>query len=244
MVCCAPLWFFSGVLLICTGLGLYEYFSLTTTSSVSTMIGVTWGMAIAIAVAASCASLVAVALTVGLFVFFVLALRDPWPAHGVADISSSLLGVVYVGFLLPHLILLRHSPEGAWWVLFVFLVAMLGDTGGYAVGRLWGSHKLIPHISPGKTVEGSVGAVVGNLGAAALASVWLLPARSTLEVVTLALAVGAFAQVGDLCESALKRAFGAKDAGGLFPGHGGMLDRIDSLLFSGAFLYYYVIAWG
>lgn len=244
-VCCAPLWFFTVVLLLCTGLGLYEYFSLTSASApVPVTIGVVWGMAVATAMAVSPVSLAAIVFTAGLFIVFVLALRDPQPARGMASISFSLLGVVYIGFLLPHLVLLRYSPQGTSWVLFVFLVAMLGDTGGYAVGRVWGAHKLIPHISPGKTVEGSAGAVVGNLVAAALASVWLLSTRSTLEVVGLALVIGILAQVGDLCESALKRAVGAKDAGNLFPGHGGMLDRIDSLLFPSAFLYYYVMTWG
>jgi phosphatidate cytidylyltransferase len=105
---------------------------------------------------------------------------------------------------------------------------------------MWGTHKLIPHISPGKTVEGSLGACLGNLGAAVGSWLWLLPDRAFGELLLLALGMGSVAQVGDLCESALKRACGAKDSGHIFPGHGGVLDRVDSLLFPSAMLYYYI----
>jgi phosphatidate cytidylyltransferase len=161
----------------------------------------------------------------------------------LTGVSLSLLGVVYVGFLLPHFIWIRHGLEGAAWVFFIFLVAMLGDTAGYVVGRIWGTHKLIPHISPGKTIEGSLGSVFGNVCGAGLAWLWLLPHHSFLELFFLGIGTGFLAQVGDLCESAVKRAFGAKDSGQLLPGHGGILDRIDSLLFPAAFIYYYRTIW-
>ncbi|MGH7963671.1 MAG: phosphatidate cytidylyltransferase [Candidatus Binatia bacterium] len=245
LVCCAPVWLFAAVLLGCTGLGLYEYFSLARVQNpLPPALGLAWGMAVAFSMLPPHASLAGAALVAGLFITFCVALRDAQPARAVGGISVALLGVMYIGFLLPHLILVRRGPDGAAWVFFVLLAAMLGDTGGYAVGRVWGKRQLIPHISPGKTVEGSLGAVLGNLCAAGLSWMWLLPQRSLGEVICLALIVGCLAQVGDLCESAVKRAFGAKDSGGFFPGHGGMLDRIDSLLFPGAFIHYYVMIWG
>jgi phosphatidate cytidylyltransferase len=183
-------------------------------------------------------------LSAGLFLAFVLALQDTQPARAFSGVSNTLFGVVYVGFLLPHLIWIRRGPDGVAWVFFVLLVAMVGDTMGYGIGRVWGKHKLIPHVSPGKTIEGSVGSVAGNLGAASVAWVWLLPHRSFGELLVLGLVTGFLAQVGDLCESAIKRALGTKDSGGFFPGHGGMLDRVDSLLFPAAFIYYYVTIWG
>lgn len=245
LVCCAPLWLFTSVLLGCTGLGLYEYFSLARAhNSLPPALGLAWGMAVALSVLSPHAFLAGAALAAGLFLTFCVALRDTQPARALVGISDSLLGVVYVGFLLPHLILIRGGPEGAAWVFFVLLVAMLGDSAGYAVGRIWGKRKLIPHISPGKTIEGSMGAILGNLCAAGLSWVWLLSPRSLVEIICLALITGVLAQVGDLCESALKRAFGAKDSGAFFPGHGGMLDRVDSLLFPAAFIHYYVIIWG
>jgi phosphatidate cytidylyltransferase len=103
--------------------------------------------------------------------------------------------------------------DGVGWVFFIFFVAMLGDTAGYIVGRTWGKHKLIPHISPGKTVEGSVGSVLGNLLGAGIVWSWFFPQRSFLEFLLLGFLIGILAQVGDLCESAIKRAYDAKDSG-------------------------------
>jgi phosphatidate cytidylyltransferase len=247
LLCCAPPWLFSAVLLLCTALGLYEYFALIQTRlSFSPLWGVGWGMAVAGALLWNNPFGVGAVVAAGLFGVFFLALREGQPAQGLMSVSDSLLGVVYVGFLVPHIALVRHSSgvDGIGWVFFVFLVPMLGDTAGYVVGRLWGKHKLIPHISPGKTIEGSIGSVVGNLIGAWIARLWFLPHRSVGELVCLGLIAGVLAQVGDLCESAIKRAFGAKDSGRLLPGHGGILDRLDSLLFPAAFIYYYGKIWG
>lgn len=245
LVCCAPLWLFSTVLLVCTGLGLHEYFSLARHhSSLPPLFGPGWGAAVATSMLWVNPALVWAVLIAGLFLAFFLALRNSQPAQALSGISISLLGVIYVGFLLPHFIWVRTNADGAAWVFFVMLVAMLGDTAGYAVGRMWGRHKLIPHVSSGKTIEGTGGSVGGNLCAAGIAWMWLFPQRPLLELLLLGLGTGFLAQVGDLCESVIKRAFGAKDSGGLFPGHGGMLDRVDSLLFPAAFIYYYVTLWG
>src|SRR5262245_34714052 len=200
-------------------------------------------MAVACAMLSSEIVIVGAALSAGLFGAFFFGLRDTQPARAFLGISTSLFGVVYVGFLLPHFIWIRRGPEGAAWVFFVFLVAMLGDTAGYTVGRVWGKHKLIPHVSPGKTIEGSVGSLLGNICGAGLAWIWLLPEHSLLEILGLGLGAGFLAQAGDLCESTVKRAFGAKDSGHLLPGHGGILDRVDSLLFPAAFIYYYEAIW-
>jgi len=245
LVCCAPWWLFSSVLLGCTGLGLYEYFTLARQHTpLPFAFDLGWGIAVATSMLWFNPLFVGAVLIAGFFLSFLFALRDLQPARGLTGVSNALFGVVYVGFLLPHLIWIRSSPDGAAWVFFVLLVAMLGDTTGYAVGRMWGRHKLIPHVSPGKTFEGSGGSVVGNLCAAVIAWIWLLPQRSFLELLLLGIGTGFLAQVGDLCESAVKRAFGAKDSGSLFPGHGGMLDRLDSLLFPAAFIYYYITIWG
>jgi phosphatidate cytidylyltransferase len=214
--------------------------------SFSPLWGKLWGVAVAVALLWGQPPLVGAILVAGLFGSFFLALRDVQPAQGLTSVSESLLGVIYAGFLIPHVALVRHNSgsEGVGWVFFVFLVAMLGDTAGYAVGRAWGTHKLIPHISPGKTIEGSIGSVVGNLVGAGIAWSWFFPHRSVEELLLLGVIAGALAQVGDLCESAIKRACGAKDSGHLLPGHGGILDRLDSLLFPAAFIYYYGKIWG
>jgi phosphatidate cytidylyltransferase len=147
--------------------------------------------------------------------------------------------VLYVGFFVPHVALLRQQPDGWRWVLFTVYSAMGSDSGAYFAGRAYGRRKLMPAVSPSKTVEGAVG---GLVGAAIIGAIcWLvffrqLPLGETLGV---AVAIGFLAELGDLCESALKRAFGAKDSGWIIPGHGGILDRLDSLLFPFVFSYYY-----
>ena len=236
----APEWSFSLAILSLTGIGLYEYFLLTgTQNSLPSTIGILWGLLVALAIWTSNSVLVGAALATGVILVFIASLRDRQPEKGIRAISLTLLGVVYIGFLFPHFLWVHRGPNGTAWVFFIFLVAMLGDSSGYAIGRLWGKRKLLPHISPGKTIAGSVGATLGNCAAGLIAWYWLLPERSGAELVTIALIAGLLAQLGDLCESALKRACGANDSGHFFPGHGGVLDRIDSLLFPVAFIYYY-----
>ena len=161
--------------------------------------------------------------------------------RGLADLGLALVGILYVGFLLPHFIFLHGLPLGPRWVILVVAIGMAGDTGGYAVGHLIGRHKLMPRVSPGKTVEGALGILAGSLLAAVICKLLFLDALSWNEAIVLALVMGIIGQLGDLSESVMKRTFAAKESGWLFPGHGGVLDRIDSLLFPVAFLYYYLL---
>lgn len=159
--------------------------------------------------------------------------------RAVGDLGLALVGALWVGFLLPHFIWLRALPDGPGWVGFVVAVVMAGDSTGYFVGRAWGRHKLAPKLSPGKTVEGAAGILAGAVAGGCLARAVWLHSASWAEVALLGLAMGAVGQVGDLAESMIKRAFGAKDSGGIFPGHGGVLDRIDSMLFPAVLVFYY-----
>jgi phosphatidate cytidylyltransferase len=149
------------------------------------------------------------------------------------------LGVLYVGFFVPHIALLRDQPDGWRWVLFTVYTAMGSDSGAYFAGRAWGRRKLLPAVSPSKTVEGALGGFAGAVVIALLCRLVFFPQLGAGETVGLALAIAALAALGDLCESAIKRAFGAKDSGWIIPGHGGILDRLDSLLFPFVFAYYY-----
>jgi phosphatidate cytidylyltransferase len=244
LVCCAPVWLFASVIFSFTIIGLHEYFTMTQSTLVlPSVVGTLWGGAVAGAMLLTEQAGVSAVLVAGFFVAFTLSLRDPQPQRSMIGLSVMVLGVLYIGFLLPHLVWVRLRPDGVVWVFFILLVTMIGDSAAYGAGRMWGRRKLIPHISPGKTVEGSLGAVCGNVLTAVGSWFWLLPERSLGEIVGLALGVGTLAQIGDLCESALKRAFGVKDSGWLFPGHGGLLDRIDSVVFPSAFIYYYVTLW-
>jgi phosphatidate cytidylyltransferase len=160
--------------------------------------------------------------------------------RGLADVGAIAVGVLYTGLLLPHFYWLRLVPNGPQWVTFVIAIGMGGDSSGYFVGHALGRHKLIPSISPGKTVEGALGIVLGSVLVGALAKLILLPDRSWGEMLVLSLVMAVIGQLGDLGESVMKRTFGAKESGWIFPGHGGVLDRIDSLLLPVALVYYYV----
>jgi phosphatidate cytidylyltransferase len=149
-------------------------------------------------------------------------------------------GVLYIGLTLGCLLLTRALPEGEFLVFFVVLVTWAGDTGAYISGKTMGRHPLAPVISPKKTVEGLIGGVVLALVVAALSRLWFLPAVSLLDAVVLAALLTLAGLLGDLAESAIKRSVNQKDSGRLIPGHGGMLDRLDSLLFTAPCFYYYV----
>jgi phosphatidate cytidylyltransferase len=183
-------------------------------------------------------------LGAGLALLVVLGLvlplvRTTDPFGATQRLGLSLLGVLYFGFLTGHIVLLRAGDDGWRWVLFTVFTAMGSDSGGYFAGRALGRHKLAPTVSPSKTVEGGVGAIAGAMVIAVLCKLVILPLIGLREAMALGAVVSVLAQLGDLCESALKRAFGAKDSGWIIPGHGGILDRLDSLLFPIVFAYYY-----
>ena len=160
----------------------------------------------------------------------------------IASTGATILGVLYVPLLGSHLVSLRtgfNQTLSAHLLSFFFLVLMGADAGAYYVGRALGKHKLAPSISPGKTWEGAIGGVVAALAMAALAHFWFfreLPLKYILPLAVMMTVVGIF---GDLAESALKRGAGAKDAANILPGHGGLLDRLDSLLFNAPLIYYF-----
>lgn len=150
-------------------------------------------------------------------------------------------GIVYIGLLGAHIVLLRFLPDGGSWLIIASAVTACSDTGAYFVGRAWGSRKLCPVISPNKTVEGAVGGVVSGLIAAIFFALLLLPEVSLLFLVPTAIVLGIVGIAGDLTESIIKRGTGTKDSGNILAGHGGILDRVDSLLFVCPVLYYLLV---
>jgi phosphatidate cytidylyltransferase len=157
------------------------------------------------------------------------------------DTCITLFGMLYVGLTLSSLVLTRTFPAGEWFILFVALVTWAGDTGAYYSGRLWGRHPLAPTVSPKKTIEGLLGGIVLAIVAALLAQASFLPQLRLQDALILGVLLTGTGLLGDLCESAIKRSVGVKDSGGILPGHGGMLDRLDSLLFAAPTFYYYVV---
>lgn len=160
----------------------------------------------------------------------------------------AIAGALYVGWMLSYWLNLRGLQPleaGRNWVYLAILTTFANDTGAYFIGRARGKHQLVPEISPAKTREGAIGGLACSvLAAVILAMVLNLIAPFSFEywqIMPLGLLIGVFAQLGDLVESLLKRNTGVKQSGDLLPGHGGVLDRFDSLIFVGPLAYYYVI---
>jgi phosphatidate cytidylyltransferase len=160
----------------------------------------------------------------------------------LASTGATILGVLYIALLGSYLVSIRtwfRQPVAADLLSFFFLVLMGADAGAYYIGRAFGKRKLAPSISPGKTWEGVIGGVAAALLMAAIAHYWFfseLPLKFALPLAVIMTVVGI---LGDLSESALKRGAGAKDAANILPGHGGLLDRLDSLLFNAPLIYYF-----
>ncbi len=155
----------------------------------------------------------------------------------------TLAGILYIGWLLSHLVALRGLDYGRNWVFFVLFVTWVSDTTAFLVGRRFGRHRLAPLISSAKTWEGTIGGICGAIAISTLfftPTVFQLPI-SYWQAVVFSLLASILGQVGDLVESLLKRNMGVKDSGKLMPGHGGILDRIDSLLFASIVIYYYAV---
>lgn len=176
------------------------------------------------------AALVMVALTDAL-------LFEPDLPRTPERVALAVLGAVYPGLLLGTVVRLRQLPDGVAWVFLAVVVTWLNDSGAYFAGRAYGRRKLYARISPSKTWEGAAGGLVASIaGALAVKSLGWLPQLPWWGSVVVGAGAGVLGPLGDLSESMLKRAYGAKDSSRLLPGHGGLLDRIDALLFNAPFV--------
>ncbi|MBI5971402.1 MAG: phosphatidate cytidylyltransferase [Deltaproteobacteria bacterium] len=191
-------------------------------------------------------------ILLGSFLFFLSAiLQRPRPAGDPvfaelrgAHLSalSGVLGIVYIAVPVSYLVALRDLPSGGKWIMFLLTVIWLNDTCAFAAGKTLGRIKLCPEISPKKTVEGAVAGLAGGMLAGYAFNFTFNPEPlSVAEILGLSLLIGGVGIIGDLVESLLKRSADVKDSGTLIPGHGGVLDRIDSLIFTIPLLYYYLI---
>lgn len=160
--------------------------------------------------------------------------------RSLVDSAVLVFGVLYIGITLGHLLLTRALEGGEFLIFFLFLVTWAGDTGAYYAGMGLGRRQLAPVISPNKTVEGLIGGLILAVVAALVARAWFLPSFSVTDCVAIGLLLTMAGVLGDLTESALKRSAGVKDSGTVIPAHGGMLDRLDSLLLAAPAFYYYV----
>jgi phosphatidate cytidylyltransferase len=239
----APLPVFAGIVVGASATAAYEFFQMAFPEHrVQRLVGVSLSLLVAAGAAAERVEFWGLAMASAVIGGLLFCLFDAeGMAPAVRRAGHLLLGVLYAGFLLAHFILLQRLPDGRWWVTFTVVVAMASDTGGYFVGRLLGRRPLAERVSPGKTVEGGAGALAAGVAAAALASATFFPRSGWIEVCFLGIVIAVLGQVGDLTESMFKRAFGTKDSGWIIPGHGGILDRVDSLVFPAVFSYYYAV---
>ena len=181
-------------------------------------------------------------ITMSLLAIMVARLFSKRPVNGaLEDIAATFTGVFYVAMLFSFQVMIRTGADGKQWLVFMYLVIWASDIGAYAVGLPFGKHRLYEKISPKKSIEGFIGALIASAGMALLCRVWFMPWVGMSEAAGIALVLATVGTIGDLVESLFKRAAGVKDSGGLIPGHGGILDRMDSMLFAAPVLYYYLV---
>ena len=236
------------IVFLATFLGLREFYNMTLPNEpvLERGVGVVLGLGVAAVVywfdSSPHVLLAALAFaTIGAFLFYLFRYRD---MDSVASrMARMLAGILYVGLLLAFVALLKkRGSDGGAWVFITLTCTWFSDTGAYFAGRFIGPawpKKLYESVSPKKTVIGGLGGVAASFGALALAKLWYLPSLTWADCALVAIPANMLGQMGDLCESMLKRSVGVKDSGALLPGHGGMLDRIDALLFTAPYIYFY-----
>jgi phosphatidate cytidylyltransferase len=202
----------------------------------------TMGGALLILMAAAAGDIILLAAFLTFAVLAVLMLnllRAGEEGPEMISVGKVIMGIFYIPLLMSYFILIRQTPAGALWIFFILVLAFVGDIAAYYVGRGMGKRKLLPLVSPGKTVEGTIGLFAGSVAGCLIFSHYFFPTLAAGHAALLGLVGGIAGQLGDLTESALKRSAGVKDSGSLLPGHGGILDRLDCLVFIAPFVYYY-----
>ena len=235
-----------GVVFVATGLGLREFFNMTMAKEpvAERGFGVLLGLVFAGALywddlSGVALSLALATITIAAFFFYLFRYRE---IESVAPrVSAMLAGILYVS-LLTFAALLKKLPSGGAWVIIVLSSTWFSDTSAYFAGRFLGPFwpaKFAAVVSPKKTIIGAIGGLAGSIGALTLAKLWYLPSLTWIDVFLVAIPANVLGQLGDLCESLLKRSTGVKDSGRLLPGHGGMLDRVDAVMFAAPWVYAY-----
>ncbi len=239
-----PRWLFHGLILLFTIIGLLEYFKITSptlpipikivcvTLTVVLFFLISQGPFLMILVVASLWVIIPSCLYLFLF--------PDQRSRAIEEMGKIVFGLLYICVPLGLLIFIDKHPKGNVWIFFLLFVIFMTDTGAFYIGRSFGKHKLYPSVSPGKSWEGAAGGFLCGLLAVILFSFLFSGYRDSLHVWILAASLSILSQVGDLAESMLKRNHGVKDSGRILPGHGGILDRIDGLLFAIPVLYVFL----
>lgn len=233
----APAWFFFLTVELFVFFGLQEYFDLAQKKGfvINRYLGLVFGCLIPFSLLFSGEAVIFTLAVLMLCIYnFNKALKD----QALINTALTLFGLIYVAWFFSFLIKIRAFPDGPLWVFYLIFIIKMGDAAAYFVGKKFGTHKYIVHISPNKSVEGAVAAFLGTL-IFSLGSKIYLPNVPFFHLIILGVVFGILSQVGDLCESLFKRDAGVKDSGQI-PGLGGVLDVIDSLLFCIPIIYFYL----
>ena len=240
-----PLPWFTILVAIWGLLAAYEFYKLVAGTKMPPLIyfGLIWTALLIISPHCPYAPTLPLLLTSAVVLSLIWLLLRPRKEGAFLGWAWTIAGIIYIGWLMSHLVALRGLDDGRNWVFLALLANFGSDTAAYFAGRALGKHKLAPNISPGKTWEGTI---AGFLGAIIISLLFIIPSPLSLplvywQAIILGLLISVFGQLGDLVESLLKRNMGVKDSGRLLPGHGGALDRIDSVVFAGVVVYYYAI---
>lgn len=244
LVLWGPPYLLAGVQFLLTLVGLWEFFRMAEAAAGASPLRIPgYLFAAAIAPLSLSGSLPQGMVAVTALFLIVMLTAAMLPGRSLADywksVSATLLGVLYVAAPLCLLVWVRLQRDGAYWTLFTLIVIWVGDTAAFFVGSAFGKHKSFPRISPNKTWEGTAASLGAALGVGLLYAWFFWEGDRPWERIVLAGLLNIAGQLGDLAESALKRCAGVKDSSRLIPGHGGLLDRIDALLFAAPVLWYY-----
>ena len=237
----APFWVLTMAVLVVSLGGLYEFYAMLGPRVPKTIAPIPYVLTIFLFCSLPSKGLFFIAI-LPLFVmfplaFFLLSNEKNYPKS--ADFAQTIIGPFYICLPLIFFLLIARLDQGKIWIFFILAVIFAGDTSSFYVGRFLGKHKLTK-TSPGKTWEGAVGGLLANILSAVIFALLFFPSLSLVSIVVLAILIGISGQVGDLAESLLKRISNVKDSGTVLPGHGGILDRMDSLLFAIPVLYLYL----
>ena len=238
--------FFCLVITAGGGIALYEYLRMSSPGGEQKHIPFVLILGISPIVSASLwgSGAVASSLFLALLVLIIITIvAYPSLENGLLFISRLWFGIFYIGFCSAHLILLYSLPQGIYWLLVLTAITASSDSGAYYVGRTLGKNKLYPALSPGKTRAGAIGGIMGGMLGGLLVAAILFAEANFAMVAILSLVLSAIGIIGDLIESLIKRVSGVKDSGQILPGHGGLLDRCDSLLLTAPALFY-ALVWG
>jgi len=236
-----PSWVFMIWLMLFVGLGLSEFFDMILKKSVPVYkkTGIFMGLIIPLIILKPVEEWVLAFILLAFVLFFVLEFSKKNHTDAILGISTTVFGVIYISWLGSYLLKIRQLEEGSLLVLFALLVCKASDAGAYFIGKSFGKHKLLKEISPNKSIEGAIGGFCCSVLVAVISKIYL-PGISIYHLLVLGVLVGLTAQLGDLSESLIKRDCVVKDSGNLIPNQGGVLDILDSILFSAPIVYLYL----